>query len=203
MLKGIDLVEYAKDKVGTPYFYGCRMEVLTNSKAIGLSKSFPTIVTPNYIAKAISQGQINKVNNDCSGLIADFTKKNLSSSQLYSTASARLSTKDSKFWADGVITWRRGHVGVFYHNLNNEPIVVEAKGINYGTVFSQFIPDKWTNGLTFDWMEYSYKTSVPHTARKSNPYSKPTRILRRGMRGDEVKWLQFELIESGYDLSPF
>lgn len=31
-----------------------------------------------------------------------------------------------------------------------------------------------------------------------NPYPEPTRALKKGMVGSDVKWMQFELIESGY-----
>lgn len=205
MLTGSELVEYAKSKVDTPYFYGCLMEALTNEKAISLANSFPSIVTPNYLAKAIVKGQIGKINTDDAGLIYGYTKKKLSAPQLYYTAKARLNIDYSSDWADGVIVWRMGHVGVFYHNLNNEPIVIEAKDINYGTVFSIFNPSKWKKGLVFDWMEYSYNKSASNEAiyKGHNPYSKPSSILRIGSKGEAVKWLQFELMESGYDLSSF
>lgn len=35
----------------------------------------------------------------------------------------------------------------------------------------------------------------------SNPYTEPTKILRKGAKGDDVKWVQYELTESGFDLS--
>lgn len=202
-LTGSDLTEYAKSKVGTPYFYGCNMEMLTTSKAITLSKLYFTVVTPNYLAKAIAKDQINKINTDDSGLIAGYTKKNLSSSQLYSTAYMRLLIETYDNWADGVIVWRKGHVGVFYHNINGEPIVVEAKDINYGTVYSKFNPNNWTCGLTFEWMKYSYDKSASDgaTYKGQNPYKEPTVILRLGSKGEGVKWLQYELTESGFDLS--
>ena len=33
---------------------------------------------------------------------------------------------------------------------------------------------------------------------KSNPYKEPTSNLRKGSRGDGVRWLQYELREAGY-----
>lgn len=202
-LTGKGLADYAKSKVGTPYFYGCRMEILTNDKAIYLSHQYPRIVNPTYLAKAIAQGQIGRINTDCSGLLYGYTGKNLSSSQLYSTAYTRLDPNTYNDWADGVITWRNGHVGVFYHNLNGDPIVAEAKGISYGTVFSNYSSAKWCKGLTFDWMTYEYTKSVSNTAtwRGDNPYQEPSIILRKGSRGEGVKWLQCELTEAGYDLT--
>ena len=34
-----------------------------------------------------------------------------------------------------------------------------------------------------------------------NPYKMPTRALRRGMKGEDVKWLQFQLAKAGFDPS--
>lgn len=33
---------------------------------------------------------------------------------------------------------------------------------------------------------------------QANPYPEPTRALKKGMYGSDVKWMQYELIESGY-----
>lgn len=35
---------------------------------------------------------------------------------------------------------------------------------------------------------------------KSNPYSEPTVNVRKGANGDNVKWIQWELVERGYEL---
>lgn len=35
----------------------------------------------------------------------------------------------------------------------------------------------------------------------SNPYPEPTKNVKKGMKGDDVRWVQYELTEAGYDLS--
>lgn len=34
----------------------------------------------------------------------------------------------------------------------------------------------------------------------SNPYVEPIKFLKKGSKGEDVKWLQYELVESGYNL---
>ncbi len=202
-LTGKRLVEHAKSKVGLPYFYGSKMTILTEAFMVQMHKAYPSIVTAKYMNKARDRKQVGKINVDCSGLISSYTNKLLGSSQLYSTAKKRLSTADYKNWADGVICWRSGHVGVFFKE-NGKYYVVEAKGIDYGVVISTFNKSKWTCGLTFDWMEYDYKENVSAnaTTKQKNPYKEPIAIIRYGSTmTSSVKWLQFELVEAGYKLA--
>lgn len=41
------------------------------------------------------------------------------------------------------------------------------------------------------------ETKVVATTKKKNPYIKPSRVLKKGMTGLDVRWLQFELLEAG------
>ena len=201
-MTGAKLVEYAKTKVGTPYFYGSKMSVLTETFMQTMHRMYPSTVTSLYILKARNKGQVGKVCTDCSGLISGYTKKMLGSSQLYSQAYTRLNIADYKKWASGVVCWRQGHVGVFFWD-GASPRVIEAKGLNYGTVVSDFDKTKWTCGLTFSWMTYVYAENVAGNAtwKKPNPYCEPMALLKKGSKGEGVMWLQFELNEAGYKLS--
>ena len=199
MKNGIGLVDYARSKVGTPYFYGSKMTALTETFMHTMHKMYPSVVTLVYMAKARSKGQIGKVCTDCSGLIYGYRGKNLGSAQLYQTAYTRLPINEWEHFANGVVLWRSGHVGVFFWD-GDTPKVVEAKGINYGTVISDFDKSKWTNGLTFSDMEYVYEVNLASqsTWKQANPYPVPTRTLYKGCKGEDVKWLQFELCEAGF-----
>lgn len=198
-MTGNELVNYVKCKVGTPYFYGTKMNKLTESKMQLLHTLYPATVSNAYIAKARKQGQVNKINTDCSGLISGYTGKVLGSSQLYSQAKARLNIKEYEKFAKGVVLWRQGHVGVYI----GDGKVIEAKGINYGVVETNIKDGNWSYGLTFDWMEYNYNEKVNDiSTKKPNPYPEPvTRTLGKGCKGEEVKWLQYELVESGYKIA--
>ena len=195
---GKGLVEFAKNRIGTPYFYGAKMQILTEEKMQSLHKQYPSNVTLAYMALARLKKQVGKINTDCSGLIGAYREKQIGSSQLYQQAKARLAVKDYKKWANGVVCWRKGHVGVFFHN-GADCFVIEAKGINYGTVLSVFDPSKWTYGLTFSDMSYDYNDTAEYSTRRINPFPKPNRTHKKGCKGEDVKWLQFELCEAGFE----
>lgn len=201
-LTGQALVDYARGKKGTPYFYGSKMAILKEDFMAEMHKIYPSIVTENYIKKAVSKGQVGKENTDCSGLVSGYTGKILGSAQLYQQAYTRLSPSTYKSWANGVVAWRKGHVGVFFEE-NGNYYVAEAKGIDYGTIISVFDPNKWSKGLTFPWMDYSYTDNVVADAtwKEVNPYTEPTETILIGSIGESVKWVQWELVEAGYDIA--
>ena len=200
MMMGNELVLYAKGKVGTPYFYGSKMSTLTESFMETMHRMYPKTVTSIYMRKARNKGMVGQICTDCSGLISGFTKKYLGSAQLYSQAYARLNVSDWKKWASGVVVWRQGHCGVFFMD-GNKPKVIEAKGINYGTVISDFKEKDWTAGLTFSWITYIYPEAVETSYKKPNPYLEPLNNLKKGDKGVGVKWLQYELTEAGYNIA--
>ena len=197
---GKGLVEFAKSKVGTPYFYGCKLETLTETLMQRMHTYYPSTVTLAYMLKARLKGQIGKINADCSSIIGGYRGKQLGSSQLYQTAYTRLPVTSYRDWADGVECWRSGHVGTFFQQ-DGRYYVVEAKGINYGTVISEFDPKKWECGLTFKDIEYTYDTNLSPISdwHKKNPYTEPVRTLKKGDSGVDVMWVQFELCEAGYE----
>lgn len=195
-LTGNGLAQYAIGKLGTPYFYGMKMETLTNTKADTMHRLYPNTVTDAYIQKAKDKGLIGKICVDCSGLIGAYRRKQIGSSQLYQTASKRLDMSTIRDWAVGVVLWKKGHVGVYIGN----GYCVEAKGINYGTIKSRVSDTNWSCGLTFDDLSYAYDTKIEAEGKQSNPYPVPTVTLRKGAKSDAVKWLQFELNEAGFDL---
>lgn len=197
MKTGSGLVTFAKSKIGTPYFYGCKMKILTEGIMNTMHTLYPTTVTALYMAKARLKGIVGRECTDCSGLIGAYRGKQIGSAQLYQEAVARLSVNDFQKWADGVVCWRSGHVGVFF-KTDNACYVIEAKGIDYGTVLSNFNPKKWTYGLTFSDMRYTYSETAEHIHREVNPYFEPARNLGKGCTGEDVKWVQFELCEAGY-----
>lgn len=211
MKNGNGLVEYAKTHLGTPYFYGAKIPdgALTERKMSTMHAMYPRVVTVNYMAKARRKGQVGKVNVDCSGLIAGYRQLNIGSYQLYQTAYTRMPIAQIDNFALGTVLWKSGHVGVYIGKVNGVPMCIEAKGINYGTVLTKVSSTKWVYGLTFKEMTYSYETKVPGTWKGTNPYTEPTMTVtskdqarKKGIKvflsaGDGVKWIQWELMESG------
>lgn len=211
MKTGKGLAEYAKVHLGTPYFYGAKIPegVLTEKKMSTMHAMYPKVVTTAYMTKARSRGQVGKVNTDCSGLVGGYRQLNIGSAQLYQTAYTRMPIAQIDNFALGVVLWKSGHVGVYIGKINGVPMCIEAKGINYGTVQTKVSATKWVYGLTFKDMDYTYDTKVPGTWKGNNPYTEPTitvtspaqakkkKITTYVSTGEDVKWIQWELMEAG------
>lgn len=211
MKTGKGLVEYAQVHLGTPYFYGAKIPegALTEHKMSTMHALYPKVVTNAYMAKARSRGQVGKVNVDCSGLIAGYRQLNIGSYQLYQTAYTRMPIAQIDNFAPGVVLWKSGHVGVYVGKIDGVPMCIEAKGINYGTVMTKVSATKWVYGLTFKDLTYSYETKVPGSWKGTNPYTEPTMTVTSPAQaakkkitsyisdGEEVKWVQWELMQAG------
>lgn len=206
-LTGKKLANFTKTKLGTPYVYGAKGAdgVLTQARCNSLARSYPSIFTASYLNKIKTRKYVGKVCCDCSGLISWYTGRVLGSYQMYSSATKRLPMSQIKKFPIGTVLWRSGHVGV-YIGLNSagQPECVEAKGIDYGCVKTIITnPNSWSYGLLFEnYISYeNIPTSVPTTSKGKNPYSEPTTNIKKGSTGSGAKWVQYELVEAGFDKS--
>lgn len=175
-LTGIGLAMHGIGKKGTPYVYGAKGAhgVLTESRLNFLAESFPNIFTPSYMTKA--RKNIGKVCTDCSGLISWYTGRELSSSQMYSQASARLPIADWDKFAVGVVLWKNGHVGIYIGN----GLVAEATNIDQGTIISKITDQKWVCGLVFSYIDYNTdKINYNLISAACNSLKNGINILRR------------------------
>lgn len=197
-LTGQGLANFAISKKGTPYVYGAKGSygVFTSSRLNSLTKLYPSTFTSTYINKA--KKYVGKVCTDCSGLISWYTGKIIGSSQMYSTASKRIPISKLNEVPIGAVLWKSGHVGVYIGNGK----CVEAKGINYGTIESKVSATAWKYALLFDYIDYG-KVSAPVATKQTNPYKTPSLNVRKGQKGESVKWVQWELVEAGYNLKPY
>lgn len=202
-LNGQDLAAFAGTKLGTPYVYGAKGAngKFSQSQLNSLKAAYPNMFTASYMAKIAAKALVGKVCNDCSGLPAWYTGKNIGSAQLYSTAYTRMPIANVKEFAPGVILWKNGHVGVYIGMENGVPMCIESKGIDYGCVKTKVSETAWEYGLTFSYMTYTYATNVSGTWKGTNPYTQPTTTVKNGMTGTGVKWLQWELVEAGYKIT--
>lgn len=201
-LNGNDMKKFAISKIGTPYVYGAKLQdgPLTQQKVNTLARMYPKMFTSIYLNKITKKGLIGKVCVDCSGLISGYTGQILGSSQMYSTAYARLDFKDFEKFAVGTVLWRQGHVGIYCgKNSKGQHYCIEAKGIDHGTIASLVKPtDKWKYGLTFTGIEYEYDEALACFYKQTNPYQKPSGTIKLGSKGNGARWVQFELIEAGF-----
>lgn len=147
-----ELVTFVKSKLGTPYIYGAKGEVMTQTLLNSLARSYPSTFTSTYIKKA--QKFIGKRCTDCSGLISWKTGILRGSSNYKDTATESLPI--SKLSEDhiGWGLWRSGHIGVYIGN----DIVVEARGIDYGTVESKVANRNFTHVIKLKDIDYGSKT---------------------------------------------
>ena len=202
VLTGEGLASFSKSKVGTPYVYGAKGAdgKLTQTRVNWLAKNYPSVFTSKYLKKIKDRKYVGKICCDCSGLISWYTGKVYGSAQLYSKAYTRMPISQWKKFAVGTVLWKSGHVGVYI----GDGLVVEEKGIDYGCVISKIGDTKWSYGLTFSWINYDIAEKVDSdkiTYKGTNPYSVPKVSLKKGSKGEAVKWLQWELVEAGYKIT--
>lgn len=213
---GEGLAEFGRCKEGTPYVYGTKGAdgALTQTRVNALAAAYPIIFTADYLKKIAEKELVGKVCCDCSGLISWYTNYVLGSAQLYAQAYTRLPIAAIRNFAVGTILWKKGHVGVYLGIVDGVPCDVQSKGIDYGCLMLPCTETEWKYGLTFPWLTYHYTVNLAAQAtwKGTNPYSEPTVVVTTSARakekgitqyssnGEGVKWLQWELNESGSTL---
>lgn len=151
---GKGLAAYVKSRLGTPYFYGAEMEILTEDLMQRMHREYPRIVTKRYMKKARKMQLVGKVCCDCSSLIGAYRGRYDNSGQLYARAKERLSIKDLKVFSVGTVLWRPGHVAVFTGYEKGMAYCIEARGLDYGCVKSEVNGRGFLYGLTFPDLDY-------------------------------------------------
>lgn len=150
-----ELVAFAKSKVGTPYVYGAKGEVLTQAMINTWAKAYPSTYTSTYINKA--KKFIGKRCTDCSGLISWCTGILRGSSNFKETATVCVPISQLNESHIGWALWRQGHIGVYIGNGK----VVEARGIDYGTVISDVSRRNFTHVIKLRDIDYGAKATAP------------------------------------------
>lgn len=143
------LVEFVKSKVGTPYVYGAKGEVMTESRIQQLKKENPSMYTSTYVAKA--RKFIGQQCTDCSGLISWYTGIIRGSYNFHDTADKKVSIGALDESMIGWALWKPGHIGVYI----GDGYCIEAKGIDYGTIKSKVSATNWQKVLKLCDIDYS------------------------------------------------
>ncbi len=147
-LTGRELVAFAKSKLGTPYVYGTKGELLTEEKYNYLKKRYGSMVWDS------DKKKIGEVCVDCSGLISWYTGKLLSSSQLKEQASACNPIYTIVSAPIGAILWQKGHVGIYTGLEAGIPYYIAADGSAYGVRKNKVSNSGFTNWLLMPWIRY-------------------------------------------------
>lgn len=106
----------------------------------------------------------------------------------------------------GVLLFSSGHVGVYIGG----GYAIEARGFNYGVVKTKVSSRKWTSWAYIPTSILDYDTVGSSSGGQSSSSDNiPTdaklgsRVIKRGMKGDDVAELQKALIQLGYDLGKY
>lgn len=135
------LIRHCKDKLGTPYVYGAKGEILTQAILDRLARENPGTYTSTYKAKAAKY--IGQRCTDCSGLISWYTGILRGSYNYHDTAVERVGVDHMDESMAGWALWKPGHIGVYI----GDGWCIEAKGINYGTIKSRVAATPWQKVL--------------------------------------------------------
>ena len=148
------LIQHCKDKLGTPYVYGAKGEVLTQAILDRLARENPGTYTSTYKAKVARY--IGQRCTDCSGLISWYTGCIRGSYNYHDTATQRVGIDHMDESMIGWALWKPGHIGVYI----GDGYCIEAKGINYGTIKSRVTATPWQKVLKLCDIDY---TPIPLT----------------------------------------
>ena len=125
-LTNIGLIDFARSKIGTPYVYGCKGELLTKEKYLTLKKLYGDLVWKSDADK------IGKVCVDCSGLISWYTGRIKGSSQYKDEADDIYAIYTIANAPVGAAVWMKGHIGIFTGFKDGVPYYIAADGSAYG-----------------------------------------------------------------------
>lgn len=144
-MTGRDICKRAASLHDCKYWYGAKIELATVSLANRLREENPLVWTNKYYNKAIQDIDGKTRVGDCSGLVCHAYDTAMISS--YAIEAKYPEWKDSP--KDGMILWRRGHVGIYDGGR-----VHELKSIDYDYRFDIYDASRWAKVL--------YDTSVDY-----------------------------------------
>lgn len=143
-LTNFGLVEFVKTKLGIPYVYGMKGEVMTQANFNYLQRTYGVDLVWNSDEK-----KVGKVCVDCSGLISWYIGKNKSSSQFKLESSAHPISSIASA-PTGAAVWRNGHIGVYIGN----GLIIEARGSHYGVVQTKVKERDFTHWFLLNDIDY-------------------------------------------------
>jgi hypothetical protein len=150
------LADYARSKIGTPYIYGAKMEVLTEAKYNALKKLYGDLVWDS------DRSKIGKVCVDCSGLISVFTGVVRGSAQYKESAKTVYPIVTVSTAPVGALVWKSGHIGVYV----GDGKYIAADGSAYG-VREARLPASFTHWFLCADLEYAVPDAPSDWAKEA------------------------------------
>lgn len=152
-IKASELVKFARSKIGTPYIYGAKGEVLTKEKFDYLQKTYGI----DYVWKSDS-AKIGKVCVDCSGLISWHCNVMRGSAQWFAKATEKHPISEIDKAPVGALLYMKGHITIYSGFRDGKYWSVGADGSKYGVQEVPITFHKFTHWLLAeDIFEYDTK----------------------------------------------
>lgn len=209
-------VEFCEKFVGRPYWYGTCVYNCTQTLYTRKAKQYPSHYTSSRTAKYKQHIAAKEVCADCVGMIKGYawtnggdgvfeaigTGKDIKNSYkanncpdksangMFSYAKSQgmeWGTIDTIPEIPGVAVRYDGHVGVYVGN----GYVVEERGFNYGCVKTKLAGRKWLHWYKLPWIVYGENFGSVNRELGD-------RLLKKGMKGDDVAELQTLLTQLGF-----
>ena len=153
-LTNIELVRFARSKIGTPYIYGAKQ---TRGKETKLTTAQFYQLQNAYGKSCVWDSDIKKVGKiccDCSGLISWYTGKVYGSAQFKNMAKVVNPISTIKNAPIGVAVWMKGHIGIYTGIKNGVPYYVAEDGSAYGCREVPLSYNKFTHWFKIDGIKY-------------------------------------------------
>ena len=195
-MTGNDIIKNALRCGNYVYWYGAKGEECTYKLLNTLSALYPGIYTTTYKQKCMADIRNGKCAIDCSGLVClAYGISNISTYEM-----PKHFTEYTGPIKNGMIVWRRNHVGLYYNG-----VVIEARGIDYDVTANRIYKKS-------DWERVYIKPDVNYDADMEHTpidYLKTAIDVMQGIYGNgtmrknllEKRGFNYEKIQSIINIS--
>lgn len=159
-MTGVELVKFARSKIGTPYVYGMKGKTMSQNDFDNLHKLYGDRYVPYSDIK-----KVGKVCVDCSGLISWACGITLGSSQWMEKANVKKPISTLKQAPIGALVWMQGHIGIYSGMKNGVHHYIAADGSKYGVREVPISYNKFTHWLLVESV-FSYETEDDEVVKK-------------------------------------
>lgn len=164
-----ELVLFAKGKLGTPYVYGMKGDVLTERKYEQLKILFGELVWDS------DKKKIGQVCVDCSGLISWATGIHRNSQGYHDTAAAVFPISTVGQAPVGAALWCKGHIGIYLGGGK----YIAADGSRYGVRIHDVQGSSFTHWFLLKDIEYKEEEMVTKEDMIYNNKTYTVEMIRR------------------------
>ncbi|MBQ5708711.1 MAG: C40 family peptidase [Anaerotignum sp.] len=186
-MNNLELVRFAKSKLGTPYVYGMKGTVLTEKQYDRLKILFGDLVWDS------DRKKIGQVCVDCSGLISWATGIHRNSRGYHDTAELIFPISTVKEAPVGAALWCEGHIGIYL----GDGRYIAADGSRYGVRIAAVKGSSFTHWFLLKDIEYREEEMVTKESIIYNDQKYTVEMIRK----DGVTYLKTRDIANVLGLS--